>query len=352
MKINDNKVTGKDFGMPIISWHSMFVPRFPRLKDGCMTLLLASLCLGVFTFPFHSVYADLQSLSEPVSQDVNLLKSRPHSIAFHSNRDGNNEIYVMNPDGSDQTRLTFDSRSDQRPDISPDGQRIVFSSNRITETNPTGDFEIFVMNVDGSELQQLTFNEVEDSWPRWSPNGKSIAFHSNVDGNFEIYLIKPNGKHLTRVTDYPGLDQFPEWSPNGKHLAIRRDNDLYLIDRDGSNPIQLTAQAMINQMASWSPDGGRIVFLSTRAGYPSVFVMDSDGNHQVELTPKPNDVPASKWSSRAPGWSRNGQEIYFTAKRPVISENENIFVMNADETGVTQLTFTAAPGISAESTVR
>lgn len=178
MKINDNQVTGKDFGMRIIYWHSMFVSQFPRLKDGRMTLLLASLCLGVFTFPFHSVYADLQSLSEPVSQDVNLLKSRPHSIAFHSNRDGNNEIYVMNPDGSDQTRLTFDSRSDQRPDISPDGQRIVFSSNRITETNPTGDFEIFVMNVDGSELQQLTFNEVEDSWPRWSPNGKSIAFHS------------------------------------------------------------------------------------------------------------------------------------------------------------------------------
>jgi hypothetical protein len=60
----------------------------------------------------------------------------PHSIAFQSNRNGNNEIYLMNPDGSDQTRLTFDSRNDQRPDISPNGQQIVFSSNRITEINP------------------------------------------------------------------------------------------------------------------------------------------------------------------------------------------------------------------------
>jgi Tol biopolymer transport system component len=329
----------------------MRLARFLPLKKRRTTLLFASLCMAVFTFAVHSVNADLP-VPEPPREDVDALKGRPQSIAFHSNRDGNNEIYVMNPDGSEQTRLTFDPGNNQRADISPDGQRIVFSSNRITETNPTGDFEIFVMNADGSDLRQLTFNEAEDSWPRWSPNGKWIAFHSNVDGNFEIYVIKPNGTHLTRVTDYPGLDQFPEWSPNGKQLAIRRDNDLYLIDRDGSNPVQLTAQAMINQMASWSPDGKRIAFLSTRAGYASVFVMDADGSNQVNLTPKPEDVPSSKWTSRAPGWSRNGQDIYFTARRPVTSENENIFMMNADGTGVTQLTFTAAPGVSVEAAVR
>src|SRR5688500_13600479 len=81
----------------------------------------------------------------------------PHSIAFHSNRDGNNEVYVMNPDGPDQTRLTFESRNDQRPDVSPNGKQIVFVSNRITQTNPTGDFEIFVMSSVGSDVTQLTF---------------------------------------------------------------------------------------------------------------------------------------------------------------------------------------------------
>ena len=105
-------------------------------------------------------------------------------------------------------------------------------------------------------------------------------------------------------------------------------------------------------MASWSPDGKKLAFLSTREGYPSVFVMDTDGSNQVNLTPKPDGVLASAWSSRAPGWSRNGQYIYFTARRPEAGGNENIFVMNADGTEVTQLTFTTAPGVSAEAAVR
>ena len=322
-----------------------------KLRNLSLAIFAMTFASSALLAPFAFAHKSNGS-SERVRDDADILGGPPQNIAFHSNREGNNEIYVMNPDGSDQIRLTINSRNDQRPDVSPNGQEIVFVSNRITETNPSGDFEIFVMSSDGDGggVRQLTFNGAEDSWPRWSPNGQWIAFHSNVDGNFEIYVIRPDGTDLTRVTDYAGLDQFPEWSPNGKQLAIRRDTDLYLIDPDGYNPIQLTDEAIgINQMASWSHDGKKLAFLSTREGYPSVFVMDTDGNNLVNLTPKPDDVLASAWSSRAPSWSRNGQYIYFTGRRPETSVNENIFVMNADGTGVTQLTFPPAPGVSAVS---
>jgi TolB protein len=165
------------------------------------------------------------------------------------------------------------------------------------------------------------------------------VFHSNVDGNFEIYTIGMDGTGLTRVTDYPGLDQFPEWSPNGKQISIRRDTDIYLIRVDGTDPVRLTNDATVDQMASWSPSGRQIAYMSASLGYCAVFVMNSDGTDAVNLTPKPDAVPANQFCSRAPAWSRDGQQIYFSSFRPETNLFENIFVMNADGSNVTRLTF-------------
>jgi Tol biopolymer transport system component len=278
----------------------------------------------------------------------------PHGIAMTSNRDGNNEVYVMDPNGQNQSRVTdntMNTSNDQRPDISPDGNQIVFSSNR------DGNFEIFVMNSDGSNLRQLTVTGglLANSWPRWSPDGEWIAFQSGVPNtsDFKIYRIRPNGDDLTHVTsDYPGLNQFPAWSPDGTRLAIRRDNDIYLINStDGSDPVRLTNQGTVNQMASFSPDGTQIAFLSNREGYASVFIMNSDGSgDQVNFTPRPLGYTGT-WTSRAPAWSPNGQYIYFTAQRSVEAGNlnEQIYVKPTGGGNETQLTFA---GANFEATVR
>ena len=277
-----------------------------------------------------------------------------HGIAMTSSRDGNNEIYVMGPNGQDQDRVTdntMNTSNDQRPEISPDGKQIVFSSNR------DGNFEIFIMDSDGSNVRQLTMTGglVSNSWPRWSPDGEWIAFQSGIPNttNFQIYRIRPDGDDLTHVTaDYPGLNQFPAWSPDGSRLAIRRDNDIYLIDStDGSNPVRLTSQGTTNQMASFSPDGTQIAFLSNRDGYGSVFIMNSDGSgDQVNCTPKPSGY-AGTWTSRAPAWSPNGQYIYFTAQRSIETGNltEQIYVKPAGGGDETRLTMA---GVNSEATVR
>ena len=84
-------------------------------------------------------------------------------IAFVSDRDGNLEIYVMNADGSGQTRLTTSAGADSEPAFSPDGKKIAFRSDR------DGDGEIFVMNADGTGQTPLTSNAALDSNPTWSP---------------------------------------------------------------------------------------------------------------------------------------------------------------------------------------
>ena len=166
----------------------------------------------------------------------------PGSLVFYSARTGNNEIFVMDPDGADPVRITTNPASDVDPDISTNGREIVFASNR------TGNNDIFVTDRDGISVTNLTSNPANDGWPRWSPNGHQIAFHSNRDGNFEIYVMNADGSDVTRLTDYPGIDQYPDWSPDGKEIVFRRDIDIYAIDLTDGSMRRLTQAPMLNQM--------------------------------------------------------------------------------------------------------
>ncbi|HEX6625989.1 MAG TPA: hypothetical protein VF064_19890, partial [Pyrinomonadaceae bacterium] len=94
---------------------------------------------------------------------------RSGKVAFVSNRDGDDEIFTMNADGSEQTQLTVNAASDTRPDWSPDGTKIVFESSR------DGNSEIYVMNADGTGQTRLTTHTASDSQPVWSPDGTRIA---------------------------------------------------------------------------------------------------------------------------------------------------------------------------------
>lgn len=188
----------------------------------------------------------------------------PGSIAFYSARDGqpNNQIYVMNPDGSGQLRVTYDTATDVDPDFKPNGKAIVFTSNQ------TGNNDIFVMDQSG--LRNLTNNMAMDEWARWSPNGKQIVFGSNRDSNvFEIFVMNADGTDTTQLTFPPVLARYPSWSPDGKQIVFRRGIDIYTMNADGSGvPVQLTTEVAprFAQMPVWSPDGRYIAFMSFREG--------------------------------------------------------------------------------------
>jgi TolB protein len=253
-------------------------------------------------------------------------------IVFFSARSGNNEIYRMAWDRQNPLRVTEHPASDVDPALSPNGRDITFTSSR------TGNNDIHVVGSAGGSAVNLTNHPANDGWPRWSPNGRHIIFHSNRDGNFEIYAMDWDGRSLTRLTDYPGIDQFPDWSPNGTEIVFRRDTDIYVMDLDSRETRRLTNAAPLNQMAAWSPNGQQLVFMSARDGYPSVFLMDSDGEAQTNLTPKDAGDADADWVSRAPSWSKNGRNIFFMSSRPSTGLDTELFMIDLDGSGLTRLT--------------
>ena len=226
-------------------------------------------------------------------------------IVFSSNREnGNFEIYVMNIHGKNPRRLTKNRHDDFSPSWSPDGKRIVFTSER------DGNSEIYVMNADGSNPRRLTENGNFDQFPSWSPDGERIAFSSRRDGHFrnafgitdEIYLMDTDGGNQQRLTNNRGWDWFPSWSPDGERIAFASDRrgdfenfEIYVMDADGGNQRRLTENRHEDSSPSWSPDGERITFNSRRDGNSEIYVMEANGGNQQRLTNNRQDDFQPAW---------------------------------------------------------
>jgi TolB protein len=227
-------------------------------------------------------------------------------IAFVSNG-----LYVMNADGSNQTQIVADQGDISGPAWSPDGARIVFAADR-----GVGDHAIHVVNVDGLGLQQLTSVAVTDAVdeiaPAWSPDGARIAFVRYVNGYgkspVDIYTMNADGSGEQQITT-GGNNYSPAWSPDGSKLVFRHKDPnagagespvsgLYVMNTDGSNRQQLTNAAGVGSPV-WSANGAQIVYTVLNAPDQELYLMNSDGSGQVQI---PN--PKVEFGARevAPDW--------------------------------------------------
>ncbi|MEW6755840.1 MAG: LpqB family beta-propeller domain-containing protein [Candidatus Latescibacterota bacterium] len=271
----------------------------------------------------------------------------PGQIAFSSTRDDGitSEIYVMNDDGTDQRRLTWNAADDGSPAWSPDGSRMVFVSTR------DGDTEIYVMGVDGSGQVQLTHHPGYDLDPTWSPDGTRIAYVSVEGDRWDIYIMaadgsspvrwsnlrgpvgspawSPDGTKMAFASDQEGIrvaevgrlgaplgatsllvvGASPAWSPDGSHIAYSAISeegvgthgppdtnvDLYVVAADGGVPRRLTYEKGYDGHPSFSPDGARLAFASNRDGGWGVYAMSLDGGSVDRLTDHGME-PAWSWS--------------------------------------------------------
>ncbi len=221
-------------------------------------------------------------------------------IAFTSARDGGNEeIYLMNADGTGQVRWTVSAGIDREPAWSPDGTRIAWSSDRAG-----GNLEIFSARLDGSDLRQHTLNDaVTDDQPEWSPDGSAIAFRSGrpgPDGSTGGYLWRLSSAgteiDVRRLTNE--RSNSPSWSPDGSRIAFDSsrgaplNRDIYSASAAGGEVglARHTNNPDEDRDPAWSPDGTQFAFTSTRGGGTAhIFTMASVGT-EVNLLQRTSTV--------------------------------------------------------------
>ena len=162
--------------------------------------------------------------------------------------------------GTQTTTLFATQGENRRPNRSPDGEKILFVSTR------TGAPELWVMNVDGSNVTRLTRGGGTDAEGDWSPDGTKIAFRRDTGDGGDIWVMDADGNNQVELYAGPGQDTSPQWSPDGTRIAFDgvrgRNVDIFLIDADGTNPVRVTSHAAADWSPRWSPDGTRIAFFA------------------------------------------------------------------------------------------
>jgi Tol biopolymer transport system component len=248
-----------------------------------------------------------------------------------------NEIYVMNADGTGLRRLTRNAVFDGSPVWSPDGGKIAFVRDRDRQTA-----NIYVMNSDGSGQRRLTQTLRRRPWVElaWSPDWKKIAFVASAGhrGAADIFVINADGSGLRNVTNTVTTSFDFAWSPDGRRIAYLEGSPggpLSVVNADGTGKQRLTGPLMVDLgLPSWSPDGRTIAF----TGGSVIYSVHADGTGLRELTHGPG------WNVD-PRWSPDGRQILFLSFRDdLVHHAFDLFVMNADGSGQRNLTHT--PGVS------
>jgi Tol biopolymer transport system component len=216
-------------------------------------------------------------------------------IVFSSNRDGQFEIYLMNLDGSNQTRLTFDPSSDDHaPAFSPDGTQIAF----IKESHSSGQQHLWLMKRDGSGAVEVTGAGSNVIDPTWSPDGTRIAFVSARSGEKALHIYTFTDGSVFQVTySSPHPNGRNTWSPDGGILAFysqEEPNEIYSVEIEGNQLTQLT-QNSINLAPCFSPDGNWIVFVSYMDGELDLYIMKPDGSNVQQITNNPYSDFQPRW---------------------------------------------------------
>jgi TolB protein len=245
---------------------------------------------------------------------------------------GAEQVCIMNPDGSDNHRLTTqDNYRRYYPSLSPDGKSVVYSAYR--EDNV---YEIYELNIATGESKRLTDRLGVLNAPQVSPDGKTIVFMrwTVASDQYQVWAMDRNGRNPRRVFDGDGWD--PTWSPDGSRILFASDRDggtqLYIGNADGSNIKRVSNLPSVRGRSDWSPQD-LITTYSGEAWAREVFVMNLDGSNAHKVSPKGGN-------SQGPSFSPDGQWIAFTGYYDHFKDVNGceIYIMRIDGSDLRRLT--------------
>jgi Tol biopolymer transport system component len=210
----------------------------------------------------------------------------------------------------------------------------------------SGPADIFSVNPDGSEALDLTSgNGFSDERPNVSADGKHVVFQSFRDEGWNIFSMNAVGSNqvdLTNTKDPAVVNFEPTWSPDGSKVVFMRQaagqQDLWSVEANGANPVNLTQTVGVQETApEFSPDGTKIVYISGGTNN-DIWVMNANGTGQTQLTE--TDPPIQ---NVAPTWSPDGSKIAYSVLEAPTAGDNGLHVMSANGSAQTQLLDGSAP---------
>jgi Tol biopolymer transport system component len=265
-------------------------------------------------------------------------------IAYVSIRNGRENIFVMNSDGTEQKMLVKGSLSMHNEyrqlRWSPDSKKLVYVSKEHATMRHQWNTEAYVINTETMERNRLTHNKTRDGWPNWDPNGSWIYFEAERDWKINIYRIKPDGTGEERLTNVEGfVGKRPVVSPDGNTIIYETNRtsmsrgksptNLWMMDADGSNQRPLVEGAHSDVDAVFNSTGSAIAFSSDRftergkldKNY-EIMKINLDGSGLTRLTEREGSDTSPRWT---------GSAIFFLSDMKDINGKKQVMYM--DETG-------------------
>jgi Tol biopolymer transport system component len=202
-------------------------------------------------------------------------------VVFVSNRDGDNNIYLINTDGTGLRRLSSNPTIDYDPTWSPDGSRIAY----VTRTGSSRNVEtrLSLVNADGTNTIELNLGDGGGKQPAWSPNGQQLAFSSwRGGGDDHLFVVNVDGTGLRQLTFGSDLAFYPKWSPDGTKIAFHGGGISFIDALTGGNVQRITAN-LDASLEGWVSNDTLLYTQAGLGGYYYTFTIRIDGTGLTDL---------------------------------------------------------------------